>query len=182
MIPVNNKILVSVDNNQKDSHTIGGNVFKMALLYEKNYRLKSPVIATAIEGNGLIYAGDILLAHHNLFYLPSPYHLYDNIFSIPFSKVIFAKILEDGELLPICSNILGTRVEKKYDLPLPPDQREKYTDRIIVTNPGYTKYHKGQLLLSRPSAPYDISYIYKGEQKTVTKISEDQITAIVKQN
>lgn len=180
MHPVNNKILVFCDLNQKNTVSIGGNIFKMANLYETNYRLKSPVICIVEEGNELIRQGDILLCHHNLFYQPSPYFLYGNYFSIPFSKVLFAKILEDGELLPICTNILGETVPIKTDLPLPPDQRKNYTDRIIVTNPGYTSFKKGQMLFTRPSAPYSIVYHWNNEQKTVVKISEDMITGIMK--
>lgn len=177
---VNNKILVYCDSFQKETVSIGGNIFKMAHLYEKNYRIKSPTICIVEEGNNLISPGDILLCHHNLFYQPSPYHLYGNLFSIPFSKVLFAKILDDGELLPICGNILGDRIDIKTPLPVPADQRKKYTDRILVTNPGYTQFKKGQTLFTRPSAPYDIVYHWKGEQKISTKISDDMVTAIMK--
>lgn len=179
MIPVNGKILVYCDAAQKDTVSIGGNVFKMANIYEQNYRIKSPTICIVEEGNELVRSGDILLCHHNLFYQPSPYYLFNNLFSIPFSKILFAKILEDGELLPICGNILGDRIDIKTTLPLPPYQRKKYTDRITVTNSGHTSYKIGQTLFTRPSAPYDIIYHLNGEQKTVTKISEDMVTAIM---
>lgn len=180
MQPVNNKIIVYCDVFQKETVSIGGNIFKLANKYEQNYRVKSPTICIVEEGNELIRPGDILLCHHNLFYQPSPYYLFNNLFSIPFSNVLFAKILEDGELLPICGNILGDRIDIETSLPLPPDQRKKYTDRIVVNNPGYTKYKKGQTLFTRPSAPYDIVYHINGEQKIATKISEDMVTAIMK--
>lgn len=180
MQPVNNKILVYCDVAQKDTVSIGGNVFKMANIYEQNYRIKSPTICKVEEGNELVRSGDTLICHHNLFYQPSPYYLFNNLFSIPFSNVLFAKILAGGELLPICGNILGDRINIKTTIPLPPDQQKKYTDRIIVTNPGYTKYKEGQVLYTRPSAPYDIIYHINGEQKTATKISEDMVTGIMK--
>lgn len=180
MIAVNNKVLVYCDLNQKDYISIDGNLFKMALNYEHNYRLRSPVIGMICENYRSLTEGDILLCHHNLFYQPSPYYLYDNVFSIPFSKVLFAKILNDGELLPICGNVLGERIPIKTELPLPPDQRKNYTDRILVTNAGYTKYKKGQILLTRPSAPYDIVYQWNKEQRIVTKISEDMVCGIIR--
>lgn len=180
MIPVNHKILVYCDLTQKDTCKIGGNIFKMANLYETNYRLKSPVICIVEEGNELVHAGDILLCHHNLFYQPSPYYLFGNFFSIPFSNVLFAKVLEDGELLPICGNILGERIPKQYKIPVPPDKMEKYNDRMIITNPGYTKYKKGQLILGRPSCCYDVVYNWNEVQKTVTKVSEDMVCGIAK--
>lgn len=180
MIPVNNKILVFSDLNQKDTVSIGGNIFKMANLYETNYRLKSPVICIVEEGNELVHKGDILLCHHNLFYMPSPYHLYSNYFSIPFSQVLFAKILQNGDLLPICGNILGERIPKKYVLPVTPDAQEMYNDRMVISNAGYTKYKKGQIIFARPSSCYDIVYHWNNVQKTVTKIDETMICGIMK--
>lgn len=180
MISVNNKVLVSCNLNQKDTVKIGNSEFKMALKYETNYRLKSPVVATVLEGNELLNKGDIIICHHNLFYEPSPYFLYGNVFSIPFSKVIFAKVLENGDLLPICGNILGEKVSRETLLPVPPDEREFHKDRLLITNSGYTKYKNGQLVFTRPSAPYSIDYIIDGVQKVAVKISEDMITAVMK--
>lgn len=180
MIPTNNKILVSCDNSQKDYVLIGDSIFKMANIYETNYRVKSPTICKVEEGNELVHEGDILLCHHNLFYQPSPYFLYDNLFSIPFSKVLFAKVLPDGDLLPICGNILGDRIEKKYEIPVPHVSRETYNDRIIITNAGYTKYKAGQTIYARPSSCYDIIYHWNTEQKSATKISKDMICGVMK--
>lgn len=190
----NNKIIVSCDLYQKDKIIIDGIEFRMANNYESNYRLKSPVICTVEEGNELIQAGDILVCHHNLFYQPSPYFIYNkkyestnrvvfiDYFSVPFSKVLFAKILQDGELLPICGNIIGDKIPKKYDLPVAPDAREMYNDRMVVTNGGYTKFNKGDIIFARPSSCYDIVYHFNSEQKVSTKISEDMICGIMKIN
>lgn len=175
----NNKVLVKCDSAQKSSVLIGNTLFKLAPLYEQNYRVKAPTIATVVEGNELLRKDDILLCHHNLYFLPSPYHLYGDLFSVPFSNVLFAKILEDGELLPICGNILGERIPKKYTIPIPPDQMEKYNDRMIISNSGYTQFKIGQTIFARPSSCYDIIYNWNNEQKIATKISEDMVTAIM---
>lgn len=180
MQPVNNKVLLSCDQSQKDSVTLEGNEFSLTHIYEVDYKIKSPTIATVIEGNDLLRKGDILVCHHNLFYLPSPYHLYGDLFSVPFSKVLFAKILEDGSLMPICGNILGDRIPIESEFELPPDEVRFYNDRLLVTNAGYTKWKAGQILFTRPSACYDINYHWNKERKTVTKISEDQVCAILK--
>jgi len=177
-IPTNNKVLVSCESSQKDYVLIGESIFKTANLYEQNYRIKSPTICTVIEGNELVHENDALICHHNLFYTPSPYHLYDNIFSIPFSKVLFAKILQNGSLLPICGNVLGNRINKVYDIPA--INPETYNDRLSITHSGYTKYSNGQIIFTRPSACYDIVYNWNNEQKTVTKVSEDMVCAIAK--
>lgn len=179
MQAVNNKIIVRCDVKQKDTVTIGGVVFRMANLYENNYRIKSPNIATVIEGNEVVKFGDILLIHHNCFYMPSPYFLYGDVFSIPFSSIIFAKILQNGDLLPICGNLLGERIAKKYDIPVTPDAREMYNDRMVITNSGYTKYKKGQTVFARPSSCYDIIYHFESEIKVATKIHESMICGIL---
>jgi hypothetical protein len=121
MTPTNNKILVRCDLNQKDSILIGDKVFSMALLFESNYREKSPVLCTVVEGNEIMFEGDVLLCHHNLFYSPSPYHVEDDLYSIPFSSVIFAKIRLDGSLFPVCGNLLCDRVGIPTTFSLPSD-------------------------------------------------------------
>jgi hypothetical protein len=180
MKSVNNKIIVSCDASQKDSAIIAGSVFSFALKYEVNYRLRSPTIATVVEGNNFVRKGDVLLCHHNLFYLPSPYHIYENLFSVPYSKVLFAKVLEDGSLLPICGNILGDKVDIETPLPVPPDQRKQYDDRMVVTDAGYTKYKIGDMLFTRPSATYEIIYNWDNQRRSAIKISEDMVCGILR--
>ncbi len=178
MKSVNNKITVSVNSSQKDNILIGGVEFKTALQYDVNYREKSPTIAIVIEGNEVVKNGDILLCHHNLFYLPSPYHLYDDLFSIPFSNVLFAKIKNDGEIEPICGNMICDRVEIKSDMALLSEQPKTHIDRAIVKKTGNSPYKEGQLLFHRPHAGYDIVYVWNGEEKRITKVHESQIVGV----
>ena len=159
---------------------IGDTVLQMASLYETNYREKSPVICTVVEGNNFVKKGQFLLCHHNLFYLPSPYHLQDNLFAIPFSKVLFAIINMDGSLTPICGNLLCDRVEKPSLLPLPPEMREKYIDRVIVTDGGWSIYKPKDLLFTRPHSYYEIVYTINGEEKRVHKVDKDMVAAVIK--
>lgn len=173
--PTNNKIIVSCDLNQKSEMLVGGVMMKMATLFEKNYREKSPVIATVKEGNGWVKDGDVLLCHHNLFYAPSPYHLYDDLFAIPASNVLFAIITKNG-LKPIYGNIICDRVEVKTTIPT--SEKRTYIDRCLVRDGGYTRYKSGQLVFHRPHAGYDIVYIFGGIETRVTKIHEDQICGI----
>jgi hypothetical protein len=180
MNPTNNKIIVSVNLSQKEQIDIGGNVFKTAGQFDTNYREKSPTIATVITGNETVTEGDILLCHHNLFYLPSPYHLYDNVYSIPFSQVLFAKILHDGSLLPICGNLLVDRIPIETIIPLPIEQQKTHISKYKVNNPGYTKYQKEDIVFSRPSAGYDIVYVYKGVEKRITKVDSQMICGVIR--
>lgn len=178
--PVNSKIIVSVNMKQKDTFKLGDIEVSTALKFETNYREKSPVIAKVEQGNSYIKAGDVIICHHNHFYPPSPYFLYDNLYSIPANHTIFAILRTDGSLQAVYGNILGERVDIQIYLPLPPDKREKYKDRIIVTDPGDTKYKKGQLVFTRPSAPYDIVYNFGGGVKRVTKVNSEMVVGIAK--
>jgi len=178
--PVNGKILVSVDMKQKDTQMIGGIKVKTALAFEVNYREKSPVIAKVEQGNGYITKGSFLICHHNHYYPPSPYHLYDNLYSIPANHTIFAVLREDGSLKAVYGNVLGERVTIPTLLPVGPDKEEKYKDRIMVTDPGDTKYKKGQLIFTRFSAPYDIVYNWGDEVKRITKVTSTMIVGVLK--
>lgn len=179
MKSTNNKIIVSVNMKQKDTMKIGDIEVSCAQKYEVNYRHKSPVIAKIESGNKHLRDGSIIVCHHNHFYHPSPYYLYDNLFSIPFNKTIFAIIDNEGFLKPVCGNIIGNRVDIKTIIPLPPEQRKKHTDRIIITDAGWTNYKEGDLIFTRPSAPYDIIYHWNGEQRVIIKVSDDMVCGVI---
>ena len=177
MIPVNGKIIVSVDLEQKNKMLIDGMEFYTATKFETNYREKSPTIATVVDGNEFVKAGDILLCHHNLFYLPSPYHLYDNLYAIPFSKVLFAKIDKEGNIEPICGNVIVERIAKKEMFSV----EHKTEDKIYrLIDKGWTTYKNGSILFTRPSAGYDIVYNIDGIEKRITKVDSEQICGVVK--
>lgn len=178
--PANHKIIVSVDMRQKDTMKIGNIEVKTGLKFETNYREKSPVIAKVEQGNDVVRRGNILICHHNHFYPPSPYHLGDNLYSIPANHTIFAILTEDGELQAVYGNVLGIRVDVETFLPVPEDQRKKHHDRLIVTDGGSTRYRPGQLVFSRPYAPYDIVYNFGWMVKRVTKLNSEMIVGVAK--
>ena len=105
MIPVNGKIICRVDMAQKSSIKIGDIEVRMAMDYESNHRIKSPVIAVVVDGNSVLKKDDIIICHHNHFYHPSPYFLQDDLYSIPFNHTIFGVIDENGGLNPVCGNV-----------------------------------------------------------------------------
>lgn len=180
MKAANNKIIVSVNMKQKDSFRIGEIEVSTGLKFETNYREKSPVIAKVEQGNEVIRTGSIIICHHNHYYPPSPYHLYENLFSIPANHTIFAILRPDGELQAVYENVLGRRVDIETYLPLPEDQRKKHHDRMIVTDGGSTKYRPDQLIFTTPSAPYDIVYNFGGTVKRVTKVNSQFIVGVLK--
>lgn len=179
MIPTNSKVLVRVDIKQKESMLIGGVLFSTAIKFEKNYREKSPVIAKVVEGNQAINNGDIIVCHHNHFYHPSPYHIQDDLYSIPFNHTIFAKVNNSGTLSAVCGNVLGERIPVKYDLDVPPEYQKTHPDRILIKDGGDTVYKPGIIAFTRPNAPYDIVYNWNGEEIRVTKVDSKQICGIL---
>lgn len=178
MNPVNGKIIVRVNRCQKNTLTIGGNTLHTATDFDTNYREKSPTVAVVVEGNNYVSPGDFLLCHHNLFYLPSPYHIEDDLFSIPFSKVLFAKIDMLGGISPICGNMLCERVDIETTLSMP--EKKQYLDRVVVLDGGGTMYKKGQLVFTRPYSFYQIIWNWNGEEKRTHKCDSDMVVGLVK--
>jgi len=178
MKPVNNKILVKVNMEQKDTMLVGGVLLSTAIKFETNYREKSPVIAEVVKGNKYIHDGDIIVCHHNHFYPPSPYFVQDGLYSIPFNKTILGRVNSSGIISAVCGNVFGNRVDIKTELDLPPEYRKKYINRLEITDRGWTNYADGQLVFCRPNAPYDIIYNWGGEERRVTKLDSEQICGI----
>ena len=174
MQSANNKILVSCNLEQKDFAEIGGNMLKIANSYNPNFREKSPVIAKAEETNGEITKGDILICHHNHFYGSSPFWLVDDLFSIPCNKTIFAIIDKEGNPKPVNGNIIGERLYQDTKIEQPPEFRKHYIDRVKVLIAGYG-YAKGQLIFTKPYAPYQICYTLNMIERRITKVDKDMV-------
>lgn len=180
MRPCNDKILVSCDLFQKNKITINGKEFSSASNYEINYREKSPTIAKVINGNAYLKEGDIILCHHNTYYTPSPFHLYEDLFSIPANgKIIFATI-NDGKLTPMYENVICDKIEVPSLIPLPPSQKKYSFNSAIVKDAGFSTFQKGQTIFFRPYANYDIVYVWEGVETRVTKVHSEQICGVIR--
>jgi hypothetical protein len=175
----NGKIIVRVDPIQKDEIKMGGITMTAALLFENNYREKSPTIGVVVQGNEYIMPGEVALFHHNHFYMPSPYHVEDDLFSVPFNKTLFGVLDSDGNIMPMCGNILCHRVPVEYAIPVPIEQQKTHIDRAIVISRSHPEFEFGQLIFHRPHAGYDIVYNWFGEERRVTKVHEDMVIGVV---
>lgn len=180
MRAVNGKILVRVDMAQKNSMRIGDMVVRTMPLFNKNYRERSPVVAQVAESNRFLTEGDIIVTHHNHFYEPSPYHLQDDLFSIPLNKTIFGVVSSWGELRPLFGNIICNKIEKPSFLPLPPEQRELFINKYEVVDAGWTTCKKGQMIFTRPNSGYEIVYNFNGEERRVIKVDGDMVCGVLK--
>lgn len=175
MRPTHQRIIVRVNANQKDEIQIGNALVKIPLLFETNYREKSPVIAEVVEGNERLDEGDIIVCHHNHFHQPSPYYLYDDLFSIPFNKTIFGKFDLSGDMMPLCGNMICDPLPVETPLPLPPELQKLHIDRYRVVDPGWTPYKKGAIVFTRPHAGYVIVYHWNREEKRILKVDSEQV-------
>lgn len=180
MRATNGRIIVQVNMKQKDEFTIGEVTVKAALLYETNYREKSPVVGLIQQGNAYVKEGQIGIFHHNHFYRPSPYYLYDDLYSVPFNKTLFGVIDDQGEIQPMCGNIICQRVPIEYSLPVPVEHQKTHIDRALVVRPGDTPYKPGQLIFHRPNAGYDIVYNWNKIEKRVTKVYVEMVVGMVR--
>ncbi len=179
MIPLNNKILVSCDVKQKSHAVIGGISLKLATVFDTNYRERSPVICIAQETKGEVEYEDVLLCHHNLFYMPSPHFIKDDLFAIPYGNTIFAILDKDGNPKAVCGNLLAEELYIETLLPLPPEKRKKYDNMVKLIASGYG-YNKGQIVFTRPSAAYTIVYFWNGEERIIVKINSEMILGYLK--
>lgn len=179
MIATNNRVLVRVDMAQKDTMLIGDVRCVTANAYQTNYRERAPVIAQVVDANDRLNKGVFLLCHHNHFYHPSPYHLQDDLYSIPANHTIFAILRPDGELSPVYGNVLADKVEVETFLPVPAEYRECHKDRGIVLDGGETEFRRGDLVFTRPSAIYEIVYIFGDIEKRICKINSEMICALI---
>lgn len=174
------RLLVSVNAEQKDKMTINGVMLKMAHLFENNYRERSPVICQAEEDTYFVKKGQLLICHHNHFYAPSPYFVQDNLYSIPIGKSIFCILNMDGSVNPICGNIICERVIIPSLLEVAPEIQEKYIDRLIVLDGGWTSYKKGDLVFTRPYSYYQIVYAVDEVEHRIHKCDSEMIMGVIK--
>lgn len=176
--PINQKILVRVNEGQKDEAFIGGRLFMMAKEYNNNYREKNPVIAEVIKGHGL--EGSYLLCHHNMFQGDScPFRLESDLYAIPFRPdTVFVKIDKDGQPQTILGNIACERIIIESDVELPPDMQKPYLDRVRVISSG-DGFKEGETIFVIKYAPYHIFYTIDGVEKQVCKVYKDDILGVV---
>jgi len=179
MKSVNGKILVRSNVDQKSEMVINGVRLKTAALFDTNFREKSPTIAEVVTGNRFLKEGDIILCHHNTFYLPSPFHVENDIFSIPYDKIVFGTLDENGNIRPLNGNVICQRILIDNRTEIPIQYRKTFIDRATVLDARWTPYKKGQTILHRLNAGYDIVYNLGGTEHRVTKVHESQIVGIL---
>lgn len=175
--PVQNKIIVRVNQDQKNEAVIGGKVLSMAREYGANYREKSPVLAELVEGGE---PGTILLCHHNMFQGEfCPYWLRDDLYSIPFKpETVFVSIDKNGDPQTIGGNIACERVMIESTLALPAEMQMPYLDRVRILSAGHG-FKGGELAFVITMSMYHIHYTLDGIDRQICKVYKDDILGFV---
>lgn len=173
------RLIVSVDLLQKREGVINGVKFAFGKKYNHNFRESSPVVAIVKESSVKFKEGDSIVCHHNHFYGDSPYHMGDDLYSIPINKSIFAKISNDGYLQPVCGNLICERIDKKSLLDLPPMVRKTHNDRVrvLVATDGFSE---GEEIFTELQADYEIVYNWGGEERRAIKVFKEEVVAVLK--
>lgn len=174
MNPVNSKIIVSVDYSQKEKISIGGNDVLLAKQFSDNRRESNPVVCSVVNGGGIVKNGTNLLVHHNRFVEDSPHHLGDNIYSLPYSPAIFAKIDDNGNPHSMCDNIIVEHIYPAYSPLIPPHLKKPDKCKYRVLSNGFG-YKKNQIIFCFFHSNYEIIYVWKGVEKRILKVSKMDI-------
>lgn len=177
--PLKGNIIVSCNINQKDEVSISGNLFMTGKKYNENFRERNPVVAYVIGGNETIPSGKFIVCNYSFFDLESPYKVEENIYSIPISEEIYAFVDDNGDLIPVCGNVLIERIMKENLIEIPEELKKEQVNKGIVSRE--TKmFHKGQTIFFLPYSNYEIVYQWNGEERRAIKIHENEITGYLK--
>lgn len=178
MKSANNRLLVSVDLNQKSQFIIGDRLLLSGRKYSDNFREKVPVVAEVLEDIGEFKKGQFIVTSYTHFDIESPYLVEKNIYSIPIDELILAIIDEYGGLIPVCGNLICERIRKEYSLFMPPELIKNHDDRGIVLR-GTSGYKNGDFIFWLPMSDYEICYTFKGKEKRAIKVYKDEIVGIL---
>ena len=174
MISANNKIIVSVNFEQKNKVSMGSSEMLLAKHYSHNRRESMPVICQVVDGNDKCPRGTFLLVHHNRFSENSPHSLGENLYSLAYNESIFARLDEDGNAHGLCGNIIVDYVYPESAILLPAHLKKPHKFKYKVLSGGFG-YKKGQTIFAYDFADYEIVYVFNGEEKRVVKLKSSDI-------
>lgn len=204
MKPVRNNILLAVDIKQKSDfefETDGGLTLWTNKDFGTNNITKSPVIATVVSPGKYtdLSEGDQVLCHHLAFSrLQDPSgedqdSLYGYtgvkqdglwVFAIERSMIFF-KVDDNGNPVPLEGYIAGERINKKYDgLIEVPDSARTHFDtqfRAVKVGAGCEGITDGDILITYKKSDIMVEYTFKKKQKSFVRIRASDVLAVSKE-
>lgn len=198
MKPLRESAIVEVNLSQKDTHSVidhNGKEVKIWIgkKYNPNGRESNPVLCKVLNINSkkfpYLQAGDTILVHHNYFEKPDTSRrcIEKNAgtqiatFTIPVDQLIYAKIGADGDVHPVCDNVIAERVKKpsQSDIIIMPFEKEEET-RVVVKKvaPEVDEVAEGDEVFILKYGDMPISYNWGGREREVIKVWREDIIAI----
>jgi len=185
-----NYLIVKAFIEQKESHEIvmpDGSKLNLFLgrKYNENNREANPTICEVIVvGDGIpdISVGDNIILHHNTITNEAiQIEKKDGYvtLNVHYDSLVYAKVLEDGTLVPLKGYIIAERIEREkindFDVL---GGTEKMKFNVISTPSGYDDVKPNQKILCYKLSDYEMVYHYKNKECRAIRISQDDILGV----
>ena len=153
--------------------------------YGENNREINPSVCEVVsvgENVTEVSVGDTIIVHHNLIMNEASYIERDGqtvYMGIPAGELIYAKIKEGGELVPVFNNLIAERVVKPKVSELEFEQKtEQMKFKVISVPDGYTDVEPGQYILAYKLSDYEMVYHYKNRESRAIRIAANDILGV----
>lgn len=183
-------LIVRANPEQKESHEIqmpDGSIISIYLgrKFGENNREVYPnvceVISVGEDVSGIL-VGDKIILHHNIIQNEAAQIKKEDGYvylGIPADSLIYAKIAEDGTLIPLFRNLIGERIVKdkmsqfEYE-----DVTEPQKFKILSVPDDYVDVAAGDTILAYKLSDYEMVYHYNNRECRAIRIAADDILAI----
>lgn len=183
-------LIVKANLEQKESHEISlpdGSTISIYLgrKYGENNREINPTVCEVLSvGDDVteVSVGDTIIVHHNMIMNEAAHIKKDGqivYMGVPATDLIYAKITEDGGLVPVFNNLIAERVvmPKKSELEFE-QKTEPMKFKVISTPQGYDDVKAGQYILAYKLSDYEMVYHYKNKERRAIRISANDILGV----
>lgn len=183
-------LIVRANPEQKESHEIqmpDGSIISIYLgrKFGENNREVYPNVCEVVSVGEDVFGvsvGDRIILHHNIIQNEAAQIKKEDGYvylGIPADSLIYAKIAEDGTLIPLFRNLIGERIVKdkmsqfEYE-----DVTEPQKFKILSVPDDYTDVAAGDTILAYKLSDYEMVYHYNNRECRAIRIAADDILAI----
>ena len=183
-------LIVKANLEQKESHEIqmpDGSTINIYLgrKFGENNREVYPNVCEVIsvgEDVSGVSVGDKIILHHNIIQNEATHIKKEGervYVGIPANELIYAKIAEDGTLIPLFRNLIGQRViREKVSQFEYEDITEQMKFKILSVPEDYTDVSAGDTILAYKLSDYEMVYHYNNRECRAIRIAADDILGI----
>lgn len=185
-----NHLIVKANLEQKESHEISlpdGSTISIYLgrKYGENNREINPTVCEIISvGDDVteVSVSDTIIVHHNMIMNEASHISKEGqtvYMGIPAGELIYAKIDEDGSLIPVFNNVIAERVivPKKSELEFE-QKTEPMKFKVISIPKGFEDVKAGQYILAYKLSDYEMVYHYKNKERRAIRIAANDILGV----